>query len=244
MKPKKNPKADLTRRSTLFTQIGLVIVLFLAWQAIEWKTYEDQNLDLGKVNVNALLEEDVPITKLKVTPPPPPPPPPPAPDVIQVVKNEAEVEEVVIESTETNQNEVVEVVEVQDVQQVAPVEEIQQVLFSVIENPPIYPGCEQYDTAKEQRDCMSAKVREFVNDNFDTDLAQQLGLPQGVQRINVRFMIDGKGNVVDVKAQAAHPRLKQEAIRVIESLPHMTPGKQRGKPVQVLYTLPILFQVQ
>ncbi|MGA9324525.1 MAG: energy transducer TonB, partial [Salegentibacter sp.] len=36
----------------------------------------------------------------------------------------------------------------------------------------------------------------------------------------------------------------QEAARVINSLPKMQPGKQRGKPVGVMYSLPIIFQVQ
>ena len=40
MEPKKNPKADLNNRSMLFFQLGMILMLFVAWQAIEWKTYE------------------------------------------------------------------------------------------------------------------------------------------------------------------------------------------------------------
>jgi hypothetical protein len=46
-----------------------------------------------------------------------------------------------------------------------------------------------------------------------------------------------------VKAKAAHPILKEEGIRVINSLPQMVPGKQNGQEVGVMYSLPIVFQV-
>ena len=78
---------------------------------------------------------------------------------------------------------------------------------------------------------------------FNTDLASDLGL-SGRQRINVIFKIDKNGNITGVRARAPHPKLEAEAARVINLLPKMQPGKQRGKAVTVPYSLPILFQVQ
>ena len=103
MEPKKNPKADLSKRSMLFFQLGMILMLFLSWQGIEWKTY-DRSLAIDTLNVGDELDEEIPITQT-VTPPPPPPPPPPAPEVIEVVEDEKEVEETIIESTETDQDE-------------------------------------------------------------------------------------------------------------------------------------------
>ena len=100
MEQKKNPKADVGRRSMIFFQLGLIIMLFLSWQAIEWKTYEDSEIGREMLDVGDELEEEVPITQ-PIEPPPPPPPPPPAPEVIEVVEDEEEVEETIIESTET-----------------------------------------------------------------------------------------------------------------------------------------------
>ena len=71
MEPKKNPKADLRKNSVLYFQIGLILILFLTWQAIEMKTYPDE-IDIGQVQVDDLLDEDVPITEIQNTPPPPP----------------------------------------------------------------------------------------------------------------------------------------------------------------------------
>ena len=90
---------------------------------------------------------------------------------------------------------------------------------------------------------MSEKVQQFVQNKFNTELAGELGL-EGRQRIHVQFRIDNKGKVVDVRARAPHPRLEQEAIKVVSSLPDMQPGKQSGKPVGVQYALPILFEVR
>lgn len=239
MKPKKNPKADLTKRSVLFLQLGLILVLFIAWQAIEWKTYDKSNVDLGQLDLGDLDDEEIPITEILNTPPPPPPPPP-APEIIEVVEDEEEVEETVIESTETNQDEIVEVKEVIE----APVEEvISDVPFAVIENVPIFPGCENLSNNDQRKKCMSEKVTEFVGRKFNTDLGSQLGL-SGMTRIIVQFKIDKSGNITDVRSRAPHPRLEQEAARVINSLPKMQPGKQRGKAVGVMYSLPIVFQIQ
>ncbi|MCF4100174.1 energy transducer TonB [Gillisia sp. M10.2A] len=239
MEPKKNPKADLTKRSVLFLQLGLILVLLITYVSIEWKTYEKSETDIGQLDLGDLDDEEIPITELLNTPPPPPPPPP-APEIIEVVEDEEEVEETVIESTETNQDEIVEVVDVVE----APEEEvIADVPFAVIENVPIFPGCEGLSNNDQRKKCMSEKVQAFVQKKFNTDLGGQLGLT-GVNRVIVQFKIDKNGNITDVRSRAPHPRLEQEAARVINSLPKMQPGKQRGKPVGVMYSLPIVFQVQ
>ncbi|MGB2339083.1 MAG: energy transducer TonB, partial [Flavobacteriaceae bacterium] len=112
MKPKKNPKADLNKNSSLYFVIGLCVILFVSWRAIEWKTYEASDLLLQKLNVDDDDDEEVPLTEQIKTPPPPPPPP--APEIIEIVEDEEEVEETIIESTETTQEEIIEEVEVLD----------------------------------------------------------------------------------------------------------------------------------
>lgn len=240
MKPKKNPKADLSKRSMLFFQVGMILVLFITWRAIEWKSYDKEAIDTGIVDMNAFEEEDVPITELNTPPPPPPPPPPPEPEVIEIVEDEEEVEETIIESTETSQEDIVEVEEVEVYEEE---EEIGDVPFAVIEDVPIFPGCENERDNEARRACMSEKVQQFVNRRFNTDLGSELGL-SGINRIYVQFRIEKDGSVSVLGARAPHPRLQQEAERVVDQLPDMQPGKQRGQPVGVLYSLPIVFRVQ
>jgi periplasmic protein TonB len=118
----------------------------------------------------------------------------------------------------------------------------EEVPFSVIENVPVYPGCEKGTNAK-KRKCMSAKISKFVQRNFDTNISRNLGLFGG-QLIRVIFKIDTNGNVIGVRSRAAHSALEIEAIRVINLLPKMKPGLKNGKAVIVPYSLPITFQVQ
>ena len=166
----------------------------------------------------------------------PPPPPPPAPEVIEIVEDEEEIEETIIESTESDEELEIEEIEIEEI------EEDVEVPFAVIENVPIFPGCERGSNDK-KRKCMSEKIAKFVQRKFNTDLAGDLGLT-GRQRISVIFKINKTGDVTGVRARAPHPRLEKEAQRVINLLPKMQPGKQRGVAVTVPYSLPIIFQVQ
>ena len=233
MESKKNSKADVSKNASLYFAVGLALMLFLSYSALNHKTYDKSSIDIGKLDLDAELDEEIPLID-QLTPPPPPA----APEVIEIVEDEEEIEETVIESTETDQDEEIEVEEIE----VEEIYEDVEVPFSVIENVPEYPGCEKGSNA-DKRKCMSAKIAKFVQRKFNTDLAGDLGL-SGRQRISVIFKIDKKGNVTGVRSRAPHPRLEKEAARVINMLPKMKPGRQRGKAVVVPYSLPITFQVQ
>ncbi len=238
MELKKNPKADVRRNGSIYFAVGLLLMLVVTYSTINYKSYDKDDIDIGLLNMDELDDDEVPITE-QIKTPPPPPPPPAAPEVIEIVEDEEEIEETVIESTETDEEE--EIIEVEDIE-VEEEEEDIEVPFAVIENVPVFPGCEKGNNAA-KRKCMSDKIQKFVVKKFNTDLAGDLGLT-GRQRINVIFKIDKNGNVVGVRSRAPHPRLEKEAARVINLLPKMKPGRQRGKAVTVPYSLPIIFQVQ
>jgi len=240
MEPKKNTKADVSRNGSLYFAVGLALMMTLTYLTINYKTYEKEDIDIGQLNLDDLEDEEIPITQQEIIPPPPPPPPPKVPEEIEIVEDEKEIEETVIESTETDQEE--EIVEVEEVE-VEEVEEDIEVPFSVIENVPVFPGCENKKGNNAKKQCMSDKIQQLVQRKFNTELAGDLGL-SGRQRISVIFKIDKTGNVTGIRARAPHPGLEKEAQRVINLLPKMKPGMQRGKAVIVPYSLPIVFQVQ
>jgi protein TonB len=239
MEPKKHTKADVSKNSSIYFALGLALMLAVTYLTINYKSYDKSNIDIGLLNVDQELEEEIPITE-QIQTPPPPPPPPAAPEVIEIVEDEEDVQETVIESTETDQEE--EIAEVEDIQ-VEEVEEDVEVPFAVIENVPVFPGCENEKGNEAKKQCMSDKIADFVNKKFNTELAGDLGL-SGRQRINVVFKIDKNGDITGVRSRAPHPALEKEAARVINLLPKMKPGKQRGKSVIVPYSLPIIFVVQ
>ncbi|MGC1632570.1 MAG: energy transducer TonB, partial [Gelidibacter sp.] len=122
-------------------------------------------------------------------------------------------------------------------------EENIEVPYAVVEEVPLFPSCDVLDSNEERKNCTSKKISEFVNKNFNTDLVKELGLT-GRQRLNIIFKIGEDGHISDITARGPHPGLEKEAIRVVKTLPKMTPGKQTGNAVVVPYSLPVLFQVQ
>lgn len=112
----------------------------------------------------------------------------------------------------------------------------------VLEKVPVYPGCENALTNRLRRQCMSNFISAFVMKKFNTDITASLPLT-GQQKIYVIFKIDKEGKVINVDARAPHQELAYEAIRVVNQLPQMQPGYQRGKPVMVPYSLPIVFNI-
>ena len=241
MEPKKNPKSDVSRNSSIYFAVGLALMLAVTYLSINYKTYDKSDIALDSLNLDDELDEEVPITEQIVTPPPPPPPPPAAPVIIEVVEDEEEIEETVIESSETEMD--TEIIEVEEVE-VEEVEEDIEVPFSVIENVAVFPGCEKKKGNAAKKACMNEKVNKFINKKFNTDLAGDLGLAPGRKRIFVSFKVDKKGNIVSIGARGPHPGLEKEAKRVISQLPKMKPGKQRGKAVVMPFSIPIVFQVQ
>ncbi len=113
--------------------------------------------------------------------------------------------------------------------------------FAIIEEVPVFPGCT--GTREEKGDCLNRSLKKHVVRNFNAELAQKLGLSPGKKKIWIIFRIDEKGFITDVNARAPHPKLKEEAIRVINTIPRMIPGKQKGKAVGMKYTLPITFMI-
>lgn len=240
MSIKKNSQMDIGRNSSIYFAIGLNLMLLLTWRLLEYKSYDKANISLDVLNMEAEVETDIPV--VNVNTPPPPPPPAALSENIQIVDDVKEVEETVIESSETNQTEAIaeRVVKVAEVK-VAQVEEEVEVAFAVIEDVPVFPGCEGLSKS-ETKDCFQRKVQEHVVKNFRYP---ETALEMGIQgRVSVIFMIDSKGYTTNVRSRGPDKILEAEAERIISLLPKMQPGKQRGKPVKVSYAVPIFFKFQ
>lgn len=243
MQVKKNPKSDLGRWSFIFFQIGLIFMLSATYFGLESKSYAGDDANLFEMDVPDIVQEDIPITQINTPPPPPPPPPPAMPEVIEVVQDAEDIEETEIQSTETSQEESIQVVRVEEITYEEEEEEIEKIPFMVVQNIPIYPGCENIKEKEAQKNCMSQKIDAHVKREFRTHISEELGLT-GLNRIFVVFKIDEKGDVADIRARGPNKRLEEEAIRVVKLLPKMKPGRQRDKAVAVEYSLPIMFEIR
>jgi protein TonB len=121
---------------------------------------------------------------------------------------------------------------------VAVVEDV-EVPFSIIEDIAVFPGCE--NVPKSQRsDCFQEKIEEHVTKNF---IYPEAALDLAIEgKVYVLFAIDSKGHVTNVRSRGSNKILKKEAEHIISLLPKMTPGKQRGKPVKMAYSVPVVFK--
>lgn len=242
MKTKKSDKARLENYSKLFFQLGLALALFIVYLSVEHKSYERSINELVSNFINEEDVEDIPITERIEQIKPPPPPPAAAPEKIEIIEDKSELEEAVLESTEVDQDQAIEVTEIEEIDEVVEEEEVaEDVVFAVIEEAPIFPGCK--GTKVERKKCFQEKIREHVNKKYNTGLSAELGLEKGKKKVYVQFRIDHKGKVRDIRARGPHVRLEKEAIRVITLLPDMTPARQRGRAVGVKYSIPITLMV-
>ncbi|MCF6223624.1 MAG: energy transducer TonB [Flavobacteriaceae bacterium] len=240
---KKYKKARLTPYSKLFFQLGLILTLIIIYIALEWKSFDRGINELGQTIFQIEEVEEIPITE-RIIEVKPPPPPPPAPQIIEIVSDELEIIETILESTETDEGEAIKIdYSIDDIDEIIEDEIVDmEVPFAIIEEPPVYPGCT--GTKAQKKKCMVAKITKLVSRKYNTGLAGDLGLSPGKKRVYVQFKIDKTGKVVNVRARGPHKRLEKEAIRVVNMIPKMTPGKQRGRPVGVKYTLPITLIVE
>lgn len=230
MELKKNPKKDLTRNSGMYFAAGMFLVLTLTYTALEWKTFFEITDYDTSLNIEEQLIEEIDLFKIEL---PKPPKPIITPPVIEVVPDEQEIVETVIESVEPDQDyEVAEVTEIEYVDDYVDV----SVPFSVIENVPVFPGCED---DSDKRACFNKMIRKHIVKNFRyPELEQEMGI-QG--KVNIMFEIQKDGSIGNIRMRGPNKNLENDAARIIGKLPQMTPGKQRGNPVRVPFSIPITY---
>lgn len=230
MEVKKTPKADLENKKSTWLLVGYVIVLAFMFIAFEW-TERDVKIDTSQAVTDLVFEEEIeiPITEQPKQLPPPPQEVPSIAETLTIVDDDTEVEETEIASTE-------ETGQAMEIKYVAPtVEEEEdpeeQTIFEVVEQMPEFPNGGM------------AGLMQFLSKNIKyPTIAQENGI-QG--RVTVQFVVNKDGSIVDAKVlRGVDPYLDKEALRVVNSMPKWKPGMQRGKPVRVKYTVPVMFRLQ
>jgi protein TonB len=223
MEPKKTEKADLTKKTSLFFSIGLVLTMTIIVMAFEYKTYDDTDVkDLGKQTNNMEEILEVPPTEQ----PPPPPPKIQQPQIIEVPDEEEIKEEIKVEfdAEITEDTKVSEITVVEE----QPKEDVDEVFLVVEESAAPQGGMQAF--------------YEYVGKKLKYPAqARRMGI-EG--KVFVEFVINRDGSIQDVKAiKGIGAGCDEEAVRVIQSAPSWKPGKQRGKPVRQRMVLPITFKL-
>lgn len=230
MEIKKSSKADLNNRRLLYVEIGFVVSLAIVIVAFGWTSRDKKTSSLQADNTQIIEEEMVPITQ--ETPPTPPPTLkiPVLSDQIDIVDDEIAVDENIISLDDNSDL----AVEIKDYVQDAPEEVVEEeaIPFQLVEVKPLFNGG---DPSKE----FSAWVGSHL-------VYPEIAKENGVQgRVMLQFTVTPQGTVTDVKVlRGVDPSLDKEAVRIVQSSPKWTPGKQRDRAVKVTYTFPVIFQLR
>ena len=228
MEVKKSPKADLEGKKSTWLLIGYVVVLAFMFVAFEW-TQRDVKIDTSQAVADVVFEEEIiPITETPEQAAPPPPEAPKVAELLEIVDDKADIEETTTIINEDNQARVeVKYVPVQVVEE----EPEEQTIFEVVEQMPEFPNGGM------------AGLMQYLSKNIKYPTIAQENGTQG--RVTVQFVVNKDGSIVDAKVlRGVDPYLDKEAVRVIMGMPKWKPGMQRGKPVRVKYTVPVMFRLQ
>jgi len=230
METKKTNNADLENKKTIFMQIGLVFSLALVLIAFEWTSSDSRSSTSLNVSDIQAEEEIIPITRQEDVKAPPPPPPAKISDVLSIVEDNSNLKEELNINTEMTEESKVNITVIDNTPIVEEEDAEDAPVFFIVEEMPEFPGG---NTALQTYIANAIKYPVIAQEN-------------GIQgRVYISFVVNPKGLVEQVKiVRGVDPNLDKEAIRVIESLPAWKPGKQRGKPVKVSFTVPINFVLQ
>ena len=233
MEIKKSPKADLEGHKTTWLLAGYVLVMAVLFLGFEW-TQRDVKIDTSNQVVETVFEEEIeiPITEQPEQVQAPPPEAPSIAETLTIVDDDSDIQESAIQSSE----ETGQAVEIKYTAPVAVQEEEddepeEQEIFQVVEQMPEYPD-----------GGMAGLMKYLIGAIRYPAIAAENGV-QG--RVTVQFVVNRDGSIVDAQVlRGVDPYLDKEALRVINGMPKWKPGMQRGKPVRVKFTVPVMFRLQ
>jgi len=224
MKNKKTDKANLEKKRGVFLQIGLIIAFSAVLYAFEWTTPDlsyNKTSDIVGLNIEV---ETVPITRIKKIKPPPPK----HYKKIKIVKTiKISEKEVLPENIYLDPDEPVYLDMPEIIEKISENETKIHILPQVM---PRFPGG-------------IASLKKYIVKNVKYPKKARDADIEG--KVYVRFVINLKGKIEQASIiRGVDPILNKEALRVVKSFPKWTPGLQNGKPVNVWFTVPIVFQLQ
>lgn len=243
----KYPSVDAFRLGRTFFNFGLFIAISMVIFAFGWTQYD------YKVDIPEFTEpiEDIIDTEIPRTPPPlPPPPPPPPPTKLEILPDEEVIDTVtfVDQSIKDDTPIISEPVEKATAPPPTPppppiIKEEMPEIFKVVEEMPMFKGCESVEDKKERKTCAEQEMLQFVYKNIKYPaIARENGVDGMVV---IQFVINEDGSISNAEiVRDIGAKCGEEALRVIKKMPNWNPGKQRGRPVKVQFNLPVKFQLQ
>jgi protein TonB len=226
MEIKKSKRADLSKERGTSLMIGLIISLSIMFVALEWTQRDEVDDEVAYTAVTFAPEEMIPITLPEKKTVPPPPAAVTKADIIEIVDDDADIDDEILASTEDNtpwlDPQEYEVIMVEP-------EPDPDEIHIAVEEVPEFPGG-------------VAALMAYLRKNIKYPAICRENNIQG--KVIVTFVVNKDGSIVDVEvAKGVNPALDKEAVRVISQMPNWQPGRQLGRPVRVRYSVPVSFRL-
>ncbi|HMQ50182.1 MAG TPA: energy transducer TonB [Saprospiraceae bacterium] len=251
---RKYPDVDVFNLSPLFWRLSLIGILVMIIAAFNWTVVEKTVF----IPDNALaMDVDLMVEPPRSQEPPPPPPPPPAIQTIQTTEVLVEAEDVTFVDQSIDADSYVEAPVIEKKAAAAPPPpppppppapepEVAEI-FKVVEEMPRFPGCEDLASKEEKQMCANKKLLEFLYGNIRYPAVARDNNIEGT--VVVAFVVDPKGVIKDAQViRDIGGGCGAEALRVVSMMNDMpekwTPGKQRGRAVNVMFNLPVKFKLE
>jgi periplasmic protein TonB len=226
MESKKTNRANLENKRGIFLRIGFIIALAVCLLAFEWHTSE-KKVVINYGSHGEYINEILPINTVQNRPVPPPPAQR-AIYTINIVDGPDEIDndcprlDAGAESNPINPSSLLLPDE--------PTDPKEDSIFRVVQNAPEFPGG------------LTAMYAYIRNNIVYPKMAREVNI-QGT--VFLSFVVEKDGSLSDIQIiRSPDQLLSDEAARVVASMPYWMPGKQRGRPVRVSFSLPIKFTLQ
>lgn len=238
----KNEVNDVEKKRPNILLLGTITALAMTLLAFEWPTItktvefysaipEDDNFELDEIKVVKIKDKEV--VKKPVKKPKPMTVQPKVVEKIELVDNTKDnkdleldlfKDEIIDDFSDGGGNN-------------------EDSTFRIVEVMPHFASCENVLDEGAQKMCTDERIMKHIGRNIKyPKRAKRLG--QG-GTVHVTYVVDKKGNVRDAHVERPlFPDLDEEALRVVNSLPKMKPGMQRGRPVNVMFTIPITYTLR
>lgn len=246
----KYPEVDTFGMRHYFLEYGLMVSLLLMILAFSWTTYE-KKIDISQYL--GTLTDEIEMETPRTAEPPPPPPPPPAPTAVQIVESDLpQVETMTFKDQSIDaESDVVAAPPAVDTKKDAPpppppppppIDEEREI-FKIVEQNPMFPGCEDIADKGERQKCAEEKMLQFIYSNIQyPSIARENGV---AGMVVVQFVVERDGSISNITlVRDIGAGCGDEAKRIVSLMPKWNPGKQRERPVRVQFTLPVRFKLE
>lgn len=226
MEQKKSKTAGLEDKRGMFIQVGFVVALSIILIGFEWTTEPRQD-NVAFMASQIEFEDEMIATRREPPREQPKPELPKIAEVLDIVDDNVKIEDFNF-NVEVNRDTQYDFSNLDDEEKKIPEPDV----FVKVEDMPTFNGGDP-----------AIEFWKYIVSNLKyPEIAAENGV---MGKVTIKFVVNSQGRVVDAEiVKGADPALDKEALRVVMSSPLWTPGKQRGKAVNVMFFFPINFVLQ